>query len=404
MRPRARIIAVVILVALAGNVSTGAAENPDQKIKWGGRLQLDWATMSGDTPYQPFLNDGTEVRRARLFASGTLHEYVKFKVQLEFADAGNMTDEEVTKKDVYIELVKIPVVGTIRIGHMKEPFSLEELTSSKFLTFMERSVGNVFSPDRNTGILFYHDQWDGRLVWDFGIFADTDDTGSGSGKSSNYTARVSGLPWYQDESRFLHLGLGVTRRNPEFGEVVFSTEPEANLADNPITTGILTGVDEYLAYDIEVAWNRGPLSFQGEYLRADLDDGMSDPTFNAWYIQGSYFLTGGDHRAYDKSYGTFDRVRPTTPFHIENGGLGAWEVAARYSMLDLTENPVQGILGPGPTAQVGGEISDITLAVNWHLNDATRFSLNYVLSEVEDGVTGLTNDANILQARFQVDF
>ena len=148
------------------------------------------------------------------------------------------------------------------------------------------------------------------------------------------------------------------------------------------------GVEDFLAYNLEIAWVRGPLSFQGEYTGVDLDDGAGDPFFDAWYVQGSYFLTGGDHRGYKKSDGTFDRVKPAAPFDIETGGIGAWEVAARYSTLDLTENPVQGILGPGSLAQVGGEISDLTLAVNWHPNDHTRFSLNYVLSEIEDGVTG----------------
>ena len=112
---------LVVVVLLFFAASAWADDKPIKNVKWGGRLQLDWAHMSGDTAYEPFLSDGTEVRRARLFASGDIYDYIKFKVQLEFADAGDQTDEEVTKKDVYIELVKIPVVGTIRIGGSVSP-------------------------------------------------------------------------------------------------------------------------------------------------------------------------------------------------------------------------------------------------------------------------------------------
>ena len=56
----------------------------------------------------------------------------------------------------------------------------------------------------------------------------------------------------------------------------------------------------------------------------------------------------------------------------KNSGWGAFQVAARYSRLDLNSGAVQ-----------GGELRDTTLGINWYLNPALRWSFNYVYSERE---------------------
>ncbi|MFW6081185.1 MAG: porin [Desulfosalsimonas sp.] len=44
------------------------------------------------------------------------------------------------------------------------------------------------------------------------------------------------------------------------------------------------------------------------------------------------------------------------------------------------------------------------MGVNWHLNPNVRTMINYVYADLEDR-SGVDDDsANILQARFQVDF
>ena len=120
------------------------------RIKFGGRIHYDWAAMSQDSGIRQnlgSLQDGTEPRRARIYLSGVLHEHVDFKIQYDFA--GGTTKF----KDVYLGLTEIPYLGKIRVGHMKEPFSLEEMTSSNNVTFMERALPSAFAPSRNTGLL-----------------------------------------------------------------------------------------------------------------------------------------------------------------------------------------------------------------------------------------------------------
>jgi len=71
--------------------------------------------------------DGTELRRARLSVSGTIYNYILFKSEYDFAGAGEKAQDgkatkEVAIKDAYIGVSGIPVIGTVQIGHQKEPF------------------------------------------------------------------------------------------------------------------------------------------------------------------------------------------------------------------------------------------------------------------------------------------
>lgn len=404
-------MAILLLLSSLDN----AFPEEERSIRWGGRIQLDGHSSSGDPAYQPFLADGTEFRRARLFVEGDLNGYTRFKAQYDFADeidrsatdsAGNTVqfDDAPAFKDVYLELHELPGVGAIRFGHFKEPFSLEELTSSNHNTFMERALPNLFAPSRNTGIMLHNQHAGGRLTWAVGGFAETDDEGTARSGSTNISGRFTGLPWYRDDNRFLHLGLGLSLRMPDAGTVEFSTRPEADLGGEPISTGTISNVDDLTLLSAEAAMVFKRFSVQGEYFRTDLDDGATDPGFDGWYLYGSFWLTRRDHRSYDKSAGAFGRVQPATPFDPLKGGAGAWEVALRYSQLDLSETPNGAAPPTGSTAQVGGEIRNLTIGINWHLNDFTRFMFNYVNSELEDGSMNVTNDANLYLLRIQVDW
>ena len=96
----------------------------------------------------------------------------------------------------------------------------------------------------------------------------------------------------------------------------------------------------------------------------------------------------GESKNYKNSYAGFDRVKPTNNFGGDNNGAGAWEIALRYSTSDLNNEDI-----------FGGEQSDITLGVNWHLNPSTRIMLNNVWADIKDA-----GKMNVFQVRFQIDF
>lgn len=356
------------------------------RLKIGGRIQNDWAIYGTDKKiHHDFgsIGDGTEFRRAQLFIEGELYSNIEYKAQYEFAG------QDADFKDVYIELKKIPMLGALRIGHFKEPFSLQEQTSSKYLTFMERGLPNAFSPSRNTGFMLHNAVLDKRATWAIGAFRDVDDSGSNFGKDSNYnvTTRFTALPWYQEKGKqLLHLGFSYSHKFRDGRDTRFHARPEAHLGPRFVNTKSFA-VDGVDLLNPEVALVYGPASMQFEWTTALADsESGSDPNFHGWYISGSYFLTG-ENLVYKASSGAFGRVTPNNNFDAQ-GGWGAWELAARYSMLDLDHTNIR-----------GGELDNFTLGLNWYINPNVRLMFNYVRADLDD-----SGEADIFESRVQVDF
>lgn len=354
------------------------------QLRLGGRIMTDWVFWDESAAVEAAvgeLEDGVEFRRARLFVQGYLYRHVEFKAQYDFAGG------DADFKDVYLGLREVPV--GVRLGHFKEPFGLEELTSSKYTTFMERSLPNVFAPSRNVGVMAHGSAARERMSYGIGLFRETDDFGFGTGDDVNLTARLTGAPVYADDGhRAVHLGLGVTHKNVDDSTGLrFRQRPEVHLAPRFVDTGRFPA-DSVTIVDLEAATVLGPASVQGEYTSALVDSAPTgDPAPDGFYLTGSYWLTG-ESRAYDPDEGTFGRVRPRSDFLGESGGPGAWEVAVRYSSLDLTDEGL-----------AGGELSDLTFGANWHWNPNARILFNVVRSDL-DGI----DDVTAFLIRTQIDF
>jgi phosphate-selective porin OprO/OprP len=363
------------------------SEDKSAEISVGGFFQNDWTWQTADEELRALVTpeefpDGTEFRRARLAISGTFEETTEFKAEYEFAKG------EAGLRDVYVGLKKLPVVGGVRVGHFKEPFSLQQLTSDRYLIFIERSLADAFAPARNTGIMIGNGY--NRATWYAGYFREADGFGNGSGGGDSHgTARVTFLPWDggEDNSRLIHLGIAGSLRNPPGDALAFASRPETNLAPRVVNTGAMDATEEVLL-GAEAAAVYGSFSVQGEFMQAMVEaDLAGDPTFMGSYAEASYMLTG-EHRNYNRRAGIFDRLRPESPFKGSGSGPGAWELAARWSYLDLSDENV-----------AGGEVTDLSGALNWYINSNFRLMTNYVHSKVEDSgkYDGFTT-------RFQCDF
>lgn len=375
------------------------------KLKIGGRVQNDWTIYGTDEELRRQfgrIGDGTEFRRARLFMEGSVYGNVKYKFQYDFASSDPF-------KDAYIQVKKLPMVGNFTIGHFKEPFSLEELTSSKYITFMERSLPNAFSQGRNLGVRFNRSFMDKRATAAFGFFRDGSPTDAPFGPDGIYnaTTRFTFLPWYQEKGRqLLHAGFSYSHAfhnlTREHGEVVksdrFRQRPEAHLGPRLVETPKFAA-EEIDYINPEVALVYGPASLQFEWMSALVNrESGDDLHYNGFYGFASYFLTG-EHRPYKTSSGAFDRVKPKNDFDGK-GGWGALEFAARYSVIDLNDEDVN-----------GGEMQNVTVGFNWYLNSNVRLMFNYVRAMLDEddcyykGRMGShCGDADIIQGRFQVDF
>ncbi len=104
--------------------------------------------------------------------------------------------------------------------------------------------------------------------------------------------------------------------------------------------------------------------------------GLPDPDFNGWYLQASWVLTG-EAKPYRPATGSFGSPKPAQNFTVDKGGWGAWEVAARYS--DLNLNYDEGVFGKTtPFGGIrGGDQRIWSAGLNWYPNQVIRLMLDY---------------------------
>ena len=335
-----------------------------------------------------FENAGSEVRRVRLFSSGTMYQNVEYKLQLDFAN------KDVSWKDIFIQLNKLPLIkGSLRIGHFKEPLRLEVLTSSKYITFMERSLSNTFLPERNSGVM-YNTNIANKISLQAGVFSNGYNFGN---ELWNYNININGRITYlaiNNENQLLHLGLASSKRKSSNHTYGFSTRAENHLGTKLLQPEF-TDVDETNILGAEIAYVRNRLSLQGEYLRTtvsltpEMEIHSTEYELNGYYGQVSYFLTG-ESRPYKSSYAGFNRVKPNNNYG--SNGKGSIELVARISKMDLS-NAGMGIL------------DSKTIGVNWYLNPNTRVMFNYVMGELaESDEFGIITPENSVMMRVQLDF
>jgi phosphate-selective porin OprO/OprP len=264
---------------------------------------------------------------------------------------------------------------------MTEPFSLEELGSSRFRTFMEVSLPTyALSPGRDIGFLTGNTAREGRMTWSAGLFLNTgslstvgdtkDEISEASGL--NLTARITGLPWYEEEGRrLLHLGLGYSRQFRNDQQGVARSYPESRLTDDKLVDTGEFDTDGNDLIGAEAALVYGPLSLQGEFMVRAVN-GSGNPTLWGFYGHGSWFLTG-EHRRYDTESALFTEVAPKSTFPPWKGGWGAWELALRISYIDLNDGDLR-----------GGQERNLTAGMNWYLTEQYRVMFNYINARVTD--------------------
>lgn len=372
-------------------------ESPDHRFKWwlDGRVMLDTAYYFNS---DNVLANGAELRRGRFAMNFNLWETWAAQFDVDFADSA------VAVKDAWIGYQGIPN-SLIRAGHFRAPFGLETLTSSRYITFMERALTDNFSPDRRLGLAWSY--WQKRWHAEAGFFGpaleDSVDT-IGQDQTYSVTGRVTGRPYLTDKN-FLHVGAAWSMMQPKAAANVALTDahrwrvrarPESHVNRGRfIDTGQVLQVDHANLYGLEAAAVFGSLSLQSEYNQETLhrtSAALAKPMYDGWYAFASWFPTG-DRRPYDFISGEFVRV---VPKHKR----GALELVARYSTMDLNDFD----------ANVrGGKEEIFTAGANWYANANIRLMTNYLIVSNDEFAKGdrnyLTGDRfNVFQMRLQLNF
>ena len=406
--------------------------NDDYHLHFGGRFDLDAAWFGAGRDVQTGrggvgpLEDGADFRRVRLRIDGQVYEIFDFVFEVDVAQGIEGATSLAGPTDVYGDVTHLPLVGNVRVGHFREPFSMDALTSGNALTFLERSnVWEAFVPFRNLGVMLFDTVLDDRASWAVGAFRSNNRT---TGNAFDYgdgeyalTGRVTALPWYEQDGRCLvHVGAAFSHRgyslDPGQDAVRYRVFPETRVGRYVFgDTGNLRAESATLL-GAEFAFQWGAFAFQSEYTRARVNDALiggrfRDPSFSGWYVQGSYFLTGENktyrRRIGQRTVGVFDRPRPHENFFLVRAGegrltprdvllgRGAWEIAVRYTHIDLNAP------GQGVAAQV---VRDVTFGLNWYLNANVKVQGNYVFADRDYPAQGNRGTAHVLALRFHYDF
>jgi phosphate-selective porin OprO/OprP len=351
-----------VLVCLG--ISAGAASAFE--LKPNGRFHFDYARHDDDV--RPLQNRDF-VRRAVFGLDGKFNADWSFEVAYDFTGGGEFNDAYV-RYDGWKQ-------GAISAGQFKVPFGLETLTSSNSITFIERALPiGAFSPSRRTGVGFNRngDKYTFAVMgFDSSL---EDDGGRGAGARFTYAPVNKG-------NNVVHAGIAATTEKPEDG-VNFRTYPESRPTSTRfVRTGNLADVERVNQLGLELAWKSGPFSTQAEWMRANLNRSGISPNadLGGWYVNASWILTG-ESRSYKN--GRFRGIKPARK-------SGAWEIATRYSHVDLNDDGVS-----------GGRERNITVGVNWYAKDYVRIMANYI--KVKSERRGISDNPNIFLVRAQLDF
>ena len=379
-------LASVPALAQEGGFSLSPAPRWDSadgetSFKLRGRLFIDQATVDWTSPFSGDPTDSTEFRTARL-GFEIEHGPVKFVAEYDFASGD-------AKPNDILAAITLPQ-GRLRIGHFKTMNSLEEETSSRYTTFMERGIAtDLFGLDRRIGLAY---NWSGNgFTASVGVFGGRMDDNFAFRESDGSSATAARVTWstVQDGTRW---HVGASWRGMDYdGGTRLRVYPQAHLANRFTAIDYRTGAalgaaDSSDFLGLELAAIHGPFHVHGEFAQLTLDGPAGDPSFNSGFAQAGWILTG-ETRPYKESGGVFNRLRPESG--IFSGGHGAFEIAARYDITDLRDANL-------------GEIRATTFGANWYLDDYLRVMANYVMAELD--APTFTETSDTIQFRIQADF
>jgi len=344
-------------------------ESDDGKFKYwlDNRLYFDGAMFFGDPINE--IGDGVTLRRVRFAVKSILWD--KWYGEIDFDFGGSAIE----LKDVYVKYMFNN--GFLKAGHFKECFSMETTTTSRYVTFIERSLPSKFSPSRHLGIaaskwgnhwlaiasVHFNSQGEYEEV-EFGQDANKD---FGMDEGISYTGRLAVMP-IQKPHKLLHIGAAASYRTPKTHLEVpnsyrFSTRSLTSVNRKKyIDTDDILDVDHQVLFGLELAGAHNGLMFQTEYMTNTVYgiDDLYTANFDGFYAQAGWLLFGSKY-VYNNKEGEFTQISRANDW-------GDLEVAFRYSYVDVNDKDAN---------VFGGAGESYTLGLTYHANSNVKLMLNY---------------------------
>ena len=290
----------------------------------------------------------------------------------------------------------------VKLGQQDEPFSLQDLSGSRFLPFAEAGQSAALNAGDNVGLAAFY-KGDQRSLAG-GVFGGNLNDGVGD-SGLGFAGRATWAPIYEEDritrggdaaksgvgtsrvKNLLHLGLGLSARFDVDDSLSFSGDASSSLPGSTLASSpTFRDTDSLVRGNLEISRSIGSFSTQAELTGAHVEADNATGFAHGGYLYATYFLTG-ERRGYDASAGTFGRVVPKNP--VDDGGFGAYEVGARVDYLDLTD-----------TGADGGAQAGVSLAGNAYLTKRLLLTADYSYTRVYDGPIEDT-EVHALTFRFQ---
>ena len=382
------------------------------------------------------LADNFEVRRARIGFNGTVFKDIAYEV------VTNAVGSDANLIDTAWINYGFNSAAQFRFGRFKQPFSLEEQTSSNNIDFMERSYLNQMIPGKRLGAMVHGspvaDMTYGLAVYQNGFNQVTNQTDNGREIAGRVTYNFGSA---LGADQVLHLGvagtsgknevlatsssntLSAATTNTRATILSFRSENRgmaniyrAQLGSTALATAAYGGTsDEPMVVEksmggLEMVYTTGPFKAQGEYAKASFDASTSEATaagdVKVYYAEMMYNITGEPWAAAYKG-GAFGSIKPNSNYSA-NGGTGAWQVGIRWSAFDASDLTTA---GNNDRVQNSAKAKTLTVGLNWLLNPNARVMLNYSMTKFNDAVTPLdvatassSDSERVLSVRTQLNF
>ena len=411
--------------------------NPNDDSHWfklSGVIRLDETLFMGShrdkevirapgTAFPVDLPSSANLRQAEVYMDGGVGQDWEYTLGLSFKGSN------VRFTDTWLSYSGFLENNQVFVGRVPGNwFGLENSNSTSWNPFLERSLAaNAFYPGDGLGVMT--DFW-----WDMGaitiaamqpdqkpnrdgtqdifssdVNAGVRDRWRGTVRATIAPLHESGDVWHFGISgavREMSSAVGYPINAPNVPRVAFSVGPDAvgrNTAsllntsrgntEEPYVNGVLvpSGIraNNVRMFNVEAARQYGPFMLEGEYTNVYVHRIGSvlygTLRFDGWNIQTRYMLTG-EHHEYDVRDGNFGSVKINNPY-------GAVELAARYDYINLNDKNVR-----------GGSEHNVTLGLNWFINQQVRLSANYIRASIHPYLDAPRRDLDIIGLRCQIRF
>jgi phosphate-selective porin OprO and OprP len=338
-------------------------------------------------------SDGFYFRRARFGVEGAIAGDFNYRLLLELGGSG--TEGPTRINDAWIAYTGFAPF-TFQLGAFSPPANMDDGTSPEDLWFIERSSAGELSRSLGAadGRIGFGTKVNGarwmssltlttRTVNDAEVFdvqgAAVLRAGFLAATSSDYNLHLGASGTYVFAPA--DQGQDSVPRHP----LRFRDRPEVRVDSTRLVDTGSIDADHASALGVELGGNWRNFHLQGEHFWFEVErrgsSALSDPDFKGYYLQGSWMISG-ESRRYNPTTGSFQNPRPRVPFS-GGGGPGAWELAARFSRLDL--NFEEGLAGTAAASNAvrGGDQQIWTFGVNWFPSPNVKIMMNYLLIDVD---------------------